>query len=37
MSLDKADHLLVKKGAPQRAADLIRTWAEPYLPAAADA
>ena len=35
ISLDKADHLLIKPGAPQRAADLIRTWAEPYLPDAA--
>lgn len=35
ISLDKADHLLIKPGAPQRAADLLRTWAEPYLPKSA--
>ena len=33
MCLDKADHLMIKPGAPQRAADLIRTWVEAYLPA----
>lgn len=30
--LDDADHLLLTPGSPQRAADLIATWAEPYLP-----
>lgn len=31
MTLDKADHLLTKEGAAQRAAQIIRTWVEPYL------
>lgn len=32
LSLDKADHLLTRKGSAQRAADLIYTWADGYLP-----
>lgn len=34
VSLDRADHLLTRSGAAQRAADVIRTWVEPYLPKA---
>lgn len=32
VSLDGADHRMTRAGAAQRAADVIRTWAEPYLP-----
>ena len=31
VALDKADHLLTRQGAAQRAADLIGAWAEQYL------
>jgi putative redox protein len=31
VSLDKADHLLTRKVDAQRAADMIATWAEPYV------
>ncbi|AGG66770.1 hypothetical protein H924_06630 [Corynebacterium callunae DSM 20147] len=31
VALDKADHLLTKDGTAQRAAQIIRTWVEPYL------
>lgn len=30
-ALDKADHLMMKPGFPQRAADLIAQWVAPYL------
>lgn len=32
MSLDRADHLLTRAKSASRAADLIRVWAEEYLP-----
>ena len=31
IALDKADHLCTRPGVAQRAANLIRTWVEPYL------
>lgn len=31
VALEKADHLLTKDGTAQRAAQIIRTWVEPYL------